>query len=381
VDIVYFNNKKNKNKEEPILHYYLKSMSIFNRIFKGTFVVFNKFLAFNFNHANNTSYNNKFKDNIFKFLFFSFKKMFSLISKPVFIFTPDKVVINLFYYILLPSLLKKKNLFHNSKLKKMKNIKNKLFKFKTFDKYLSKKNKIIMKNKINTNNNKINKKEINKQDDFLYFFKTEFKKTKNDRLLDLDKNNNKQKYFTKVKLHRRNYSLHKKINLFKKINLINRIKLKNLVEISLIKMFPKKFENICRVLSKFLNKKIELNLIRLHYPYKDSHILANYLQLVINRIKFVLITRKIFRFAVIKKLTKLFIRKKINIIPSFLTGLKIKVAGRLMKYKVIPRKTVKLTQRGSSSTGTVNYTSFSRVTSKNRRGAYSITVSSGQNFF
>jgi hypothetical protein len=146
-------------------------------------------------------------------------------------------------------------------------------------------------------------------------------------------------------------------------------------------MYPKKFEKLCSVLSKFLKKNIEFNLIRLHYPYNDSHILANYLALVINKLKFVLLTRKIFRYAIIKKLSKLFIRNKFNIIPSFLTGLKMKVAGRLMNYKVIPRKTVKLRERGSSSPGTVNYTSFSRVTSKNRRGAYSITVSSGQNFF
>jgi hypothetical protein len=146
-------------------------------------------------------------------------------------------------------------------------------------------------------------------------------------------------------------------------------------------MYPKKFEKLCNVLSKFLKKKVELNIIRLHYPYKDSHILANYLQLLVNKLKFVLLTRRIFTHAVIKKLSKLFIRKKYNLIPSFLTGLKFKVAGRLMKYKVIPRKTVQIKQRGSSSIGTVNYTSFSRVTAKNRRGAYSITVSSGQNFF
>ena len=98
VDIVYFNNKNNNyKKEQPIIHYYLKNMSIFNRIFKGSFVYYNKFVGFNFNHANN--YNNMLRDNMFKFLFFSFKKMFSLISKFVFVFKHNKVFINLFYYI------------------------------------------------------------------------------------------------------------------------------------------------------------------------------------------------------------------------------------------------------------------------------------------
>ena len=40
-----------------------------------------------------------------------------------------------------------------------------------------------------------------------------------------------------------------------------------------------------------------------------------------------------------------------------------------------------LRTKGSSSFGKVNFTDFARYTSKNRRGAFSITVSSGQNFF
>ena len=52
-----------------------------------------------------------------------------------------------------------------------------------------------------------------------------------------------------------------------------------------------------------------------------------------------------------------------------------------MGYRVVPRKTIKLFQRGTTSIGRVNYTDWARFTSKNRRGAFSITVSSGQNFF
>ena len=52
-----------------------------------------------------------------------------------------------------------------------------------------------------------------------------------------------------------------------------------------------------------------------------------------------------------------------------------------MKYKVIPRKTVKIIRRGSSSVGKINYSDISRYTNKNKRGAFSITVKSGQNFF
>ena len=102
---------------------------------------------------------------------------------------------------------------------------------------------------------------------------------------------------------------------------------------------------------------------------------------MVNKIKIRRITRKIFRRAIIRSLKNSFNRNKITLLPSFLTGLTIKFAGRLMNYRQVPKRTVKLVQRGSSSIGTVNYTDFARYTSKNRRGAYSITVSSGQNYF
>ena len=146
-------------------------------------------------------------------------------------------------------------------------------------------------------------------------------------------------------------------------------------------LYPNKFKTICNILSKAFNKNIELNLIRLHYPYKDSNILANLLALLVNNIKLRRITRKLFKFAVIKNIKNIVFDNKANYIPAYLTGLNINIAGRLMKYKVIPRKTNLKVQKGSSSFGKVNFTDFAKYTSKNRRGAFSITVSSGQNFF
>jgi hypothetical protein len=103
---------------------------------------------------------------------------------------------------------------------------------------------------------------------------------------------------------------------------------------------------------------------------------------MINKIKVRRITRKLFKNAVIKSIKNNYkIKDKTNIIPAFLTGLTIKVAGRLMKYKIIPRKTVKIIRRGSSSVGKINYTNFSKYTNKNRRGAFTISINSGQNFF
>lgn len=370
------NKEKNKSKKNlPIIHYYLKSMSIFNRLFKGSFVFFNKIIGFNFNPANNYN-NNKLKENIYKFLFFSFKKMFSLISKPVFVITPDKIVIHLFYFILIPSFLK------NKSKSKYYTYKKNLFKFQKYIKYLKHSNNASGTRRFRINGKSslhLLRSRTNKMKKLVKVKKKLYNNTISNNKLNNKKvylnSHNKKKIWIKIR------KLKKKFKSLNKIHIKNRVKLNKLVKISLIKMYPKKFEIICNVLSKFLQKKIELNLIRLHYPFYDSHILANYLALIINKIKFVRLTRKIYKRAIIKRLSKLFIRNKYNIIPSFLTGLKMKVAGRLMNYKVIPRKTIKFRERGSSSIGTVNYTSFSRINGKNRRGAYSITISSGQNFF
>jgi hypothetical protein len=45
-----------------------------------------------------------------------------------------------------------------------------------------------------------------------------------------------------------------------------------------------------------------------------------------------------------------------------------------MSQRVIPRLSTRIIQRGAISKGKVNYVDWSRVNLKNKRGAYSITV-------
>lgn len=298
--------------KKPIINHYLKSMSIYNMKISGTFVYFSNIIGFNFN-----SESNKLIKNIYKLLSYFFKTMYCLISKPVFVFKTDKIIIQLFYFLLIPNLLKKKK-----------------YKFNKF--FIKKK----YRNKKKLNNKKYSLKDYNL---------TKFKK--------------------------------KAIRKFKNLNTNKKIKLRKLSNVSLIKLYPEKFKILCEILNNFFKKNIELDLIRVHYPYNDSNILVNLIAMMIKKVKIRKITRKIFRKAVMKSIKTIFKETKISIIPAFLTGLTIKIAGRLIGYKVIPRKTVKLAQRGSSSIGKVNFTDLARYTNKNKRGAFSITVSSGQNFF
>ena len=67
-------------------------------------------------------------------------------------------------------------------------------------------------------------------------------------------------------------------------------------------LYLKKFKSLTNVLSNYLFKNVELELTRLHYVYKNSNILVNYLALLINKIKFLRLTRKLLKYSIIKKI-------------------------------------------------------------------------------
>ena len=61
--------------------------------------------------------------------------------------------------------------------------------------------------------------------------------------------------------------------------------------------------------------------------------------------------------------------------------MKIKIAGRLLKERIKPRKTIKKYNKGIYSPGLVHYKDFARFTGKNKRGSFSISINSSQSFF
>lgn len=147
----------------------------------------------------------------------------------------------------------------------------------------------------------------------------------------------------------------------------------------------KQLQFLCINLSKYLKKPVELELVRLYYPYNESQILANSIGLLSKKIRnrFRTLVDNTFNFSNIKNPTKMIMLKKprISILPSFLTGIKIRLGGRLLSQKVIPRFTVQTFQEGSLARTKANIVTSSRFTHKNKRGTFSITVSVGQGFF
>jgi hypothetical protein len=314
ISMVYFKNKNFVTQNNlsyfntPILNKYLQVMSKYNMTNKNIYIYYSNIIGFKFINDNNKLFNN-----IYKLLAYSFKSMFCLISKPVFVVTPNKIIIQLFYYLFIPNILKAKKFFNIVKKNRKKNLR------------------------------------------FYLIWKK--------------RNRNRKRLYRKIR----------------KFRLSTRIKLRKLYLYNITKIFPNKFKNLCEILSNLFQKSIEFNLIRLHYPYNDSNILANLLAIFINKIKLRIIAKRLFGKAVIKYKTnnKSSNNKtnKLKIIPAFLSGINIKVAGRLLNNKKVPRKTVKTVRRGAVSKGKINYLDVARYTNKNKRGAYSITVSSGQKFF
>jgi len=325
-----FGVRADTGRKEDNLYKFLQNLTSYrkNLRIRGIVLNYNKTISYSFNK-------NK-KDNLIssinllnteKFIYSFFKSIYCLISKPVFVITADKVIIELFYYLNIPKykVFKWFTIFFN------KNIKN-LYLFLTKRK-----------------NNKFNL-SITKN----WKLKKSIFRLKNKTILP-------------IKINNTAYSLDK-LNLFK---------------FNIAKVYENKFKLLTDILSTKFNKAVELNLIRLHHPYHDSNILVNSLDLNLkNKKKNVRIAiQKIFNRNAVKNLNKVNLINTDNLVPAFMSGINIKIAGRLMREPIIPRITTKTFDNGAKSPGKVNFLDSAIKTRKNKKGAYTIKISSGQNLF
>lgn len=187
------------------------------------------------------------------------------------------------------------------------------------------------------------------------------------------------KVMPKFKLYRKKWNkfstTRNKLNINK--NKWNITAIKNNNKLSFLSLNKNKLENLCALLSKIFNKSVELELTQLHRIYHEPNILVNALGSIVNKIKLRRILKKLFKAIIIKNPTRLINRKRFSVVPCVLAGLSVKVAGRVMTQRVVPRKTVKFTQKGSLSRTKSIFVENARFTNKNKRGSFSITVTSG----
>jgi hypothetical protein len=140
-------------------------------------------------------------------------------------------------------------------------------------------------------------------------------------------------------------------------------------------------------LSKKINKPINLDLTRLSHPTLDSKISANAIGIITNKLKkkFLPISFKFFESAKIKNPTIIkniiFSGNRNSNTLAVVSGINLKKGGRLMTQSIVPKLTSKIIQIGSINRANTDFVTTSRYTAKNKRGAFSITVTMGHKFF
>lgn len=166
------------------------------------------------------------------------------------------------------------------------------------------------------------------------------------------------------------------------INLFYFVINRNLTKKNFLELNLNKLQGLSLKLSKFFKKPVQLELTQLYSVSNNSQILVNILGKLglSRRNSFSRIIGRFFKY----QSNKIFFRSNQNKYSKFvsvLTGVNIHLGGRLMKGKIVPRRTVKKIQYGSLARSKANYNTTARLTQKNKRGSFSFTVSIGHKFF
>ena len=321
----------------------------------------NKLLNYKFIGNNNLNNNiNKniatlSTEDIIKLISAFFKSIYCLISRPKFINTNDKIIIEILYYITIPD--------HN------------IFKWYNF---------------IYSNNNKL--------------------ANLTPKIVEREINKNKKKPGIKTILYK-NYFLKKTLFKLNNSNIVNLYFNKFNILFKLLQVSGNNNNSLMN-----LQKPILFNLIRIHKSDYDSNILAQLFILILkkkniriainkifnkNNINSAIDNAKIAKANSITNTNKDFISDsnknyaipyltKTTTIPMFInqynsplayiSGLYIKIGGRLMREPIIPRLTTKKFEVGAIATGKVNFVDSARITKKNKKGAFTIKITYAQNF-
>ena len=139
-------------------------------------------------------------------------------------------------------------------------------------------------------------------------------------------------------------------------------------------LYNYKLEKLVKLLSKLFNKSVELELIRIYSPQNESNILANLIGILSNFIKFRYIHMKLFKVSKTRRFKKTFNHNKI---PSFLSGIYLKLAGRVLTQRIKRRVKSKIIQKGSLTRANTNLIKTNSFVNKNKRGVFSITIKTG----
>ena len=203
----------------------------------------------------------------------------------------------------------------------------------------------------------------------LFFF---WKSLEEEKLLNLIRRSNKRR--NSIRNNTNNFNSKKRISLYSLKNELER-KLKFSRKFSKFAIiFERKIKKLSWVLTKLLRKRVDFQLTRIYYPQNESNILASLLGFLgfwikFNRLIFLLISKVNFRMRY-KRTLKL----KYRFIPSVVSGLNIRLAGRISKFRSNNRVRTSKWQLGNSARNVQNLKINSKFTNKNRGGVFNINI-------
>lgn len=153
----------------------------------------------------------------------------------------------------------------------------------------------------------------------------------------------------------------------------------------------KDLELLCSNLSKLMKTSVVLDLVELKGYQLDGTILANSIGIITDKLgrNFRKTINNIFKKTIIinpAKMNNATIKNTGNVLTgnkaiASYTGINIRLAGRLSRQSIIPRKTVKLIQRGSLARRYNDFLTVSNFTAKNRRGIFCYTITIGHRYY
>jgi len=304
---------------------------------------FNQNIKYNFNKFNNNNIN-KNLNNIITLLEYAFRSMSCLISKPIFMETPHKIYINIFYFFI-PG--KENKITKLNRLKKLKD-----------------KNDSNISSSLNsTSNSNSNSTSTSTSTSNLTSTSTSnltsdaVQSTKPKILTSLNgiEINNFDPKVIKNIYNIINNKIKKKIDNSKKETVIKILHKKNIHKYFLTNKNINKLNYLCNILSRIFKKPVELDLTPLKLPFFDDNILVKAIGIMCNKIPVRTFFNFIFRKASLYSKIRANQKYRYSITRSYLAGIKFKVGGRLMTQKAIPRLTSRIMQRGAIKQSKVTY--------------------------
>lgn len=131
--------------------------------------------------------------------------------------------------------------------------------------------------------------------------------------------------------------------------------------------------NLGEALSKLFGRVVELRLVKLHYPYLNSYILAQYIASNVQNYTLVQIVRRVFSSVAPVKNTQS-IEALASALPSHIVGIKVRVSGRLVTERSRPRQTVQTAEIGTFSKNNLSLVEKASFNRKNKKGAFTVKV-------